>query len=176
MTVPKVVKRFPGNEGVHKHVESKMGLLDKIKGWLNIGGVKVKLDVAPQVSRSQSELPGKVTLTTKDDKHVLKLNYKLIEERTTGSDDEEETEETILGQVTMSEPFDIKGGETRELDFVIGYAIKERLADKKGMMGAVGKLGSFAAGEELKYYVVAECDVKGTALDPSDKREVQVVE
>lgn len=153
-----------------------MGFMDTVKGWFNIGGVKVKLDVGPTVSRTGTELPGKVTLTSKGEKHVLKLTYKLVEEITTGRGDDEETKEVVLGQSMLSEEFDMTTGETKTLDFNINYAIQERLADKKGALGAVGKLGAFASAQKIKYYVVAECDVKGTALDPSDKKEIKVTE
>jgi hypothetical protein len=42
------------------------------------------------------------------------------------------------------------------------------------MLGGVGKLAAFATAEKDEYYVVAEADVKGTALDPSAKVKVAV--
>lgn len=153
-----------------------MGILDTVKGWLNIGGVKVKLrQVDMQVPKAGSELKGKVDLTSKGDKHVLKVLYKFMMERSTGKGEDKKTEETVLGETRMNEPFDIKTGETKTLDFAINYRIPDTLKDKSGVLGAVGKLGAFAASEKLEYYVVAECDVKGTALDPSDKVRVTVV-
>lgn len=153
-----------------------MGLMDTVKGWFNIGGVKVQLEVASSVSRSGNELPGKITLTSKGDKHVLSVKCKLVEAVTTGRDDEEKTEEKTLGQTTISGEFDMKTGETKSFDFVMPYAIEERLADKKGALGAVGKLGNFASGTKIEYTVIAECDVKGTAFDPTAKQEMKVVD
>jgi hypothetical protein len=152
-----------------------MGFLDTIKGWFNIGGVKVKLEgVDPVVSKEGNEIGGKVNLTSKGDKHVLKVNYKFVMERTTGRGENKETKETILGQSSMTDPFDIKAGETKSLDFTINYDIQKELKDMGGAMGAIGKLGAFASGEKTEYYVVAVCDVKGTAFDPSDKLKVKV--
>jgi hypothetical protein len=48
------------------------------------------------------------------------------------------------------------------------------MQDKGRALGAIGKMGAFASGEKTAYYVVAECDVKGTAFDPSDKVKVKV--
>lgn len=153
-----------------------MGFMDTVKGWFNIGGVKVKLaGINPQVSRAANQLTGKVMLTSKGEKHVLKLTYKLVEERTTGSGDKKETKETVFGEWVARDEFDMKTGETKTLDFTLPYSIPERLADKKGMLGAVGKIGSFAQSEKLEYQVIAECDVKGTAFDPSDKVRVNIV-
>lgn len=154
-----------------------MGFLDTVKGRVNIGGVKVKLqDVNPRISRSGSQITGKVLLTSKGEKHVLKLVDKFVMMKTTGRGEDKKTKEFILSQSVMNEPFDMKTGESKTLDFVINYALESRLKDQAGMAGAVGKLGAFAIGEKEEYFVVAECDVKGTALDPSDKLEVTLVD
>lgn len=153
-----------------------MGFLDTVKGWLNIGGVKVKLqEVSPQVPRSGSQITGKVLLTSKGEKHVLKLTYKLLLERTTGRGDEKKTTDYVLAQSADNTPFDMKTGESRTVDFAIPYSLDKALKDQAGVLGAVGKLGAFAAGEKDEYFIVAECDVKGTALDPSDRLKVKIV-
>jgi len=154
-----------------------LGVLDKVKGFLNIGGVKVKLeDVNPRVSRSGNQITGKVVLTSKGDKHVLKLVYKFLMQKTTGRGEDKKTKEFILGQTAWNEPFDIKTGESKALEFSIPYSLEKSLKDQGGVLGAVGKFGAFAVGEKQEYFVVAECDVKGTALDPSSKMEVTLVD
>ena len=145
-----------------------MGLWDTIKGWFNIGGVKVKLEgVDPQVAKKGNQINGKVTLTSKGEKHVLKFSRNgslLLAGGGRGA---------YQGKVAV---FDIKTGEAKTLEFTIPYAIPETLADKGGVLGAVGKFGAFASGEKLEYYVVSVCDVKGTAFDPSDRVKVTVVD
>jgi len=154
-----------------------LGFIDTVKGWVNIGGVKVKLqDVNPRISRSGQQITGKVVLTSKGEKHVLKLVYKFVMLKTTGRGEDKKTKEFVLSQSVMNEPFDMKTGESRTLDFAIIYALETRLKDQAGMMGTVGKIGAFAVGEREEYFVIAECDVKGTALDPSDKLEVTLVD
>ena len=154
-----------------------MGFMDTVKGWLNIGGVKVKLqDVNQMVPRSGSQITGKVLLTSKGDKHVLKVVYKFYLRKTTGRGEQQQTKEFIIGQSALNEPFDMKEGESKTLDFAIPYSIEKGLKDMGGVVGAVGKLGAFATGEKLEYFIEALCDVKGTALDPSDKLEVTIVD
>jgi len=154
-----------------------MGFLDTAKGWLNIGGVKVKIqDLNPLIPRSGNQITGKVLLTSKGDKHVLKVVYKFLLRKTTGRGDQRQTKEFTLGQSSHNEPFDIKTGESKTLDFAIGYSLEKSLKDLGGVLGAVGKLGAFASGEKVEYFVVAECDVKGTALDPSDRVEVTIAD
>ena len=76
-----------------------MGMWSTIKGWFNIGGVKVKIqDLVPRVSRSGNTLNAKVALTTKTDKQILKVKYLFLWRKTTGKDAEKKTEQQIYGQ------------------------------------------------------------------------------
>jgi sporulation-control protein spo0M len=154
-----------------------MGFLDKIKGWLNIGGVKVQIEgVNPMVSKAGNALTGKAVLTSKSDKQVVKLAYKFVLKKTTGRGDEKKTKEFILGQSSGAAPFEIKAGETKTFDFSIPYSIEQSLKDMGGVLGTVGKLAAFAAKEKMEYFVIAKCDVKGTALSPKAELEVEVVD
>jgi len=60
--------------------------------------------------------------------------------------------------------------------FQLNYSVEKSLKDMGGVLGAIGKLGAFAAKEKLEYFVIAECSVKGTAMTPSDKVEVMLVD
>ena len=154
-----------------------MGFFDTVKGWFNIGGVKVKLLEAPdKLSKSGSDFAGKVELVSKSEKHVLKMTYRLIEAHTTGRGDDKETKETVLGERVVEEEFDIAAGESKTIDFQVGYAVPERMRDQGGMLGTAAKFGAFAGGEKLDYEIVAICDVKGTALDPIAKKTVVMAE
>lgn len=155
--------------------ENAMGFMDTVKGWFNIGGVKVRLDgVEPTIRTGAHQLPGKAILTAKNDKQVLSVTCKVINEQKYKEDGEEKTKTVTLGEQLFAEGFEIKAGETKEIDFVIDYQLKEELAHKGGMLGAVGKLGAFAAGSSSSYSVVAECDVKGTMMDPSASESLKV--
>ena len=152
-----------------------MGMMDTIKRWLNIGGVVIKLELpSNSIAKNGNEIVGQVNLVSNSKQQVLKLTYKLIQEITTGSGDKKETKKNVLGELRVAEVFEIKPGETKVLEFNLGYSIPQTLKDKGGMLGAVGKIGAFAKSEKIAYYVTADCDVKGTALDPSDKVQVVV--
>jgi hypothetical protein len=154
-----------------------MGLWSTIKGWFNIGGVSVKLkDVNPLVPKSGNTITGKVLLTSKDDKQVVKLDYKFIQKKTTGRGNEKETKEFTLGETTFDQPFEIKKDESKTLDFAINYSIEKSLKDMGGVLGGIGKIAAFASAEKLEYFVVAQAGVKGTAFGPSDRVPVQIVD
>ncbi len=152
-----------------------MGLLDTIKGWLNIGGVKVKLDgIDGTLPKSGGKIAGKMTLTTKSDKTVLNVKYQFVLRRTSGSGDDKETKETVIAERVIDSPFDMKTGETKTLDFDLDYASQAEMKDKGGVLGGLGKMAAFASSEKDEYFVVALADVKGTPLDPSAEVKVTV--
>ena len=154
-----------------------MGMWDTVKGWFNIGGVTVKIqDLKPQVSRSGNTINAKVSLTTKTDKQVLKVKYLFIWKKTTGSGAEQKTEQQVFGTSTLDTPFELKAGETKVMDLRIDYAMPKRIQDMGGVLGAMGKIGAFAAKEKDEYLVTAEASVKGAAFAASDTVRVSIVD
>ncbi len=153
-----------------------MGFFDKIKGWMNIGGVKVKIEgLNTSVKKSENFLSARVVLTTKSDKQVLGLTYKFMLRRTKGSGEQKEVKEFAVGAANSSETFDLKAGESKTIDFTIPYSLEKTLADMGGVLGGIGKLAAFASSEKMEYYVSATAKVKGAAFDPSDTIWVTVV-
>ena len=146
-----------------------MGLISTIKGWFNIGGVKVKIEGLSQVvPKTGNKITAKVTLTTKTDKSVTKLKYKFLMKRTTGSGNEKKTKDVVIAERAVAEPFELKAGESKTFDFDLDYTLEKGLKDQGGVMGGIGKLAAFASGEKDEYFVVAEADVKGAAFSTSD--------
>ncbi|MEX0716699.1 MAG: hypothetical protein WD066_08935 [Planctomycetaceae bacterium] len=151
-----------------------MGLWSTIKGWLNIGGVKVKIEDAPSIIHvGFNQIAGKAVFTSKSDKEVLSVKCQVVYEHKFKKNDEEKTETTTLGELCL-EGFSLKADETRELPFTVDYHLEEKLAHMGGVMGAVGKLGAFASGSKDSYSLVVSCDVKGTVLDPSATLDLKV--
>jgi sporulation-control protein spo0M len=152
-----------------------MGLLGTIKGWLNIGGVKVKLEGLNQIIAKDGNLiSAKVRLTSKSEKQVLKMVYKFLLERTTGRGDEKKTKEFLIAERVLPEGFTMQAGEEKVVDFSLNYSLDKSLKDMGGMLGGLGKMAAMATAEKDEYFVIAEVDVKGTALDPSDKVAVTI--
>lgn len=155
-----------------------MGFLNTVKGWFNIGGVSVKLQgVSQRVSRSGNRIDGNVLLSSKGDKQVLKLTYRFYMNLTRKKpDNQNETQAYTIAEVTHDEPFEMKEGEMKTIPFTIPYRIEPRLQDQGGFFGTIGKLGALVNNDQEEYYVTAMCDVKGTALDPSDRINVVLVD
>lgn len=157
-----------------------MGFFQTIKNKLGVGGVSVALVTPGQVAKSDGIITGKVILTTKSEQELVKLSVKLIEEFTTGRGDDKKTKEFELGRFSLNlNNAAIKPGDEAEHPFSFPFELlrsnNEDLAGRGGALGALGKLGSFANNEKSEYFLVAEADVKSTALDPSDKKPVKLV-
>ena len=167
-----------------------MGLWSKIKGWLNIGGVKVQiLETENPFPEDDPVMKGRFSLTTKTDATILSTSVEFYAEETKVEGEEEKTEKTVFGSMSTEDylinedyPFELKAGESKELSFLIinvdvgGYV--GRLAKKGGVLGAVGKVAKFAGkldDGEIEYFVEVTADVKGMPFDPTDKVEIKVV-
>lgn len=169
-----------------------MGLWSKIKGWLNIGGVSVKItQVEDPFPEGDTLMKGKYVLTTKTTRTILSTTCEFYMERTTkDKEGKDQVSRTSLGKQSSKDymvndayPFELAEGETKELDIFIHDVdiggITGRMAKSGGMMGMLGKAAQFAGslGDQgiVRYYVEVSADVKGTPLDPSDKREIRVM-
>lgn len=156
-----------------------MSFFTKVKNFLGIGGVKVSLQVPGQISKEEKVVQGKVNLTAKSDQHLLSFKVILFEEFTSGRGDDEKTRRFELGEYKVDLNEEMQAGTDKTIAFELPFKIlkssNEELSEKGGMLGGLGKLAKFADNEKSAYFIEAEVDVKGTALDPSDRKEVAIV-
>jgi hypothetical protein len=151
-----------------------MGFMDTVKGWFNIGGVKVKIDgVQPTLYVGSNTLTGKAILTAKSDKEVLSVRCTIMNEHKEKKDGEEVVKNRTIDEKTIN-GFQMKAGETREVEFQLDCHIDEKLQHQGGMMGALGKLGAMAVGTSDTYKLQVNVDVKGVVLDPSDSVDLKI--
>jgi len=154
-----------------------MSFLNTVKGWLNIGGVKVALHVThPHVSRSGNQIIGSVVLTSKGDKEVLKLTYRFLVRRKTGTGQQRTVTDSTIAEIVDATPFHMTTGETKTLQFSIPYVIPKELYDPGGVAGALGNMGAMLTQARRTFHVMAVADVRGTALDPMDMATVELVD
>ncbi|MBD3362284.1 hypothetical protein GF362_01035 [Candidatus Dojkabacteria bacterium] len=162
-----------------KDAPKKVGFFQKVKQWLGIGGVKVKLDVPPEVNSDDNEIKGKLLLTAKSEQHVK--SYEIVfEEKWQYKKNGETKYKTIqLGKRVVEEPFDIKEGEEKEIEFSCPFqfakTMEDELKDKGGVLGAIGSASAFVKGHKSTYWLKATVDVDKTAIDPSANKIINVV-
>jgi hypothetical protein len=157
-----------------------MSFFGKIKQGLGIGTASVELVIPGQVTRDSGQIQGKVALVAKSPQKVKSLKVSITETCTTGTGENRKVREYMLGETAVGDgnPFDLKAEERRELEFTLPFSLKlsssQALADKDGVLGALGKAAVFASGEKSEFNVKAVADLDGVALDPVDVRHIHL--
>jgi hypothetical protein len=80
------------------------------------------LGVNPRVPRSGNEITGKVLLSSKGDKQVLNLINRFIVREPIGGNNNKQVADSTLAEIIDDQPFEIKTGEMKTLDFSIPYS------------------------------------------------------
>ncbi len=138
------------------------------------------MDIPKESKKEDSQVAGKLKLFSKSEQEILSIELEMVEEWSIGRGEDKITREFVLGELDLvEENFKINSGETKEYDFILKYELvkskNDKMKDKGGVSGALGKAGSFLDAEKSVFYVIADVDVKGTALDPGDKQRIKLV-
>lgn len=150
-----------------------MGFFDKIKQFFGIGTVSAKLNVTPATFKAtDSEIKGTLVITGKSDQDIESVEVKFEEKWSKGKDDDKQEKTFTLGTFKMNQPFSIKKDEVKTIEFAIPFEMvksdNDKLKEKGGVLGGLGKMGSFLDNEKSDFELVATVDVKGATFDPND--------
>jgi len=159
-----------------------MGLFSKIKGWLNIGGVKLSiLEVIQPISEKIGSVHGSFQLTSKTDRKVKKYTYRFLVIETKGRGEDKEVKEEVIAETSQAVEVPVGTNQVIKVEFEIPYnmeGLADRMSQKGGLMGAMGKMAKLASkvGEKgiKDYFVEVAADVEGTPVDAVDKMPVRV--
>lgn len=157
-----------------------MSFFGKIKQGLGIGTASIELTIPGQVSKAGGEVKGTLTITGKSDQKVKSIRVKLMETYTTGTGENRRVKEYTLGEMPVHSgaPLDLKAGEVKTMEFTLPFSLAQSsmqaLADKGGVLGALGKAAVFAGSEKSEFRVIAVADLENVALDPTDVKHVHL--
>ncbi len=150
----------------------------KVKNWLGIEGVKIELDIPEVASSGMGYLPGKIRFLSKTNQTIEKVQLKLIERYVRGRGDEKKIDEYQLGQMTLSKPINIPGETAIEMEFKLPFQMKQSEMDEIGSKNIFNKgfvsIARWINAVDSKYFILAEANVSGVALDPFVKREIKI--
>lgn len=153
-----------------------MGILGKIKQFLGIGTIKMELDMQPTIDLESRLLTGKLRVTGKSDQAIKDIELSFDETFSTGKSDDKSSSKLNWGKTSIA-GFDIKKEEVKEIEFELPFTYakssNEAMADKGGLVGGLGKVGSFLDGEKQKYEITATANVKGVTLPPLVSKELK---
>ena len=153
-----------------------MGFIGKIKQFFGIGTIKMELDMQPTVDLESKLITGKLKVTGKSDQIIKNIELSFDESFSTGKSDAKSTSKLNWGKMTL-QGFEIKKDEVKEIDFELPFSYakssNEAMADKGGIVGGLGKVGTFLDGEKQKYEITATANVKGVTLPPLVSKELK---
>lgn len=156
-----------------------MSFWNKVKQFFGIGGVKLQLQVQPSYSKKEGLIQGKITITTKSPQTLQEIKLKLEEVWHTGRGDQKTSKTFQLGSSSIP-GFTIQPGESKTIDFTLPFEIlkseADRLKEKGGFVGSLGKLEAFANAESSSYTIIASAETQGTAFSPNDLKSIQLTD
>ncbi len=151
-------------------------MLDKVKQWFGIEGVKVELIIPEAVNLNSGIIKGQLQFSSLNAQTVQNINLKLIEIYTRGRRKNKMTNEYEIGQVTIFESFQVPAELPILVDFELPFELLkseiDEMADKNFLLGGVAKLAKISRGVNSEFRVEVEANVKGTRLNPFDKKMI----
>ncbi|MEO1627413.1 MAG: sporulation protein [Bacteroidota bacterium] len=149
-------------------------MLRKVKKWLGIEGVKLELLIPGEIDRSANQVVGKVRLYSMNTQTVRQIAIKFVERYSRGRKKERMTDEYQLGEIYLEQNIEVPANEAIEIDFVLPFVLvkseMDELQDKNILIGGIVKAAKWASAVESEFRIEAEADVRGTALNPFDKK------
>ena len=151
-------------------------MLKKVKNWLGIEGVKIKLDVPETFKLKDQELTGSYTISSLSEQYIESIRLVLVEKYVRGRRKSKLIDEYILGEKVVDVNKSIDNQELIVEMFSLKFhpikSAMDRFGDKnflfKGIMGAAKLLKN----AKSQYYLIVEATVSGNKLKPYDKVDI----
>ena len=162
----------------HALKKYNLGLFGKLKRYLGIEGIKLELFIPEECAKTDEKLDGKLVLTTMHNQVVTYIKVALMEKYTRGRGKEKRTDEYILGEIAIETQLEVAAGSPLEIPFNLPFAMVKSGMDRmqeKSLLSPLVKTAKWIQGARSEYYIQAELQVKGTVLNPFDKKAIKLV-
>ncbi len=153
-------------------------MLGKVKQFFGIEGVKVELVLPEAVRASDGAIEGILRFQSMNTQTVTQARITVFEKYSRGRGKERLIDEYKLGEVELSEAFEVPQGEAVELPFSLPFTLVKSEMDAFGdrnilFKGLANAAKTINAVKSL-YRVEVVAKVKGTALNPFDSAFIQI--
>ncbi len=153
-------------------------MLRRVKNWLGIEGVKLELELPEKVASEEGQIEGKIRFYSMQPQTVTLIKVFLTERYTRGRRKEKRIDEYCLGQMDLVQPIDIPANEPVEVEFTLPFEMLQSEMDefeqRNVLTKGLARAAKYLYSAKSNYFVEAEAKVKGTGLNPFDKREIQI--
>lgn len=153
-------------------------MIGKVKKWLGIEGVKLVVNIPEGQALANESLHGTLHLQSMNTQTVTGIRVVLIERYSRGRGEERLVDEYELGRTELNETFDVEPDTIVEKSFRLSFEPLRSEVDNWGDRNVFNRQFAKAArwmrSAESQYRVEAEAKVKGVALNPFDKKVVDL--
>ncbi len=154
-------------------------MIGRLKKYFGIEGVKLELILPERVSARSKKVVGKIRFQSMNTQDVSYLKLAFVERYFRGRGDNQMIDDYELGSTEIDLELTIPANEPVEIDFELPFTIVksdiEERADRNILMKGFVSAAKYFSKVKSEYRVVAEAKVKGTALNPFDKKKIEVV-
>ena len=154
-------------------------MIGKVKNWLGIEGVKLELDIPDTAVQEVGTVVGRIKFYSMRPQTVRNIKVALVERYSRGRGEERLTDEYQLGVVEMDKKIEVPANEVVEVKFALPFKIvksdMEEFGDKNLFFKGLSKVAKRINSVKSTYRIEAEADVQGVALNPFDKRIIEVI-
>jgi SpoOM protein len=151
-------------------------VIKKVKKWLGIEGVKLEIIIPDEIQAADGFVAGLVRFQTQHSQTVTYLKLVFVEKYARGRGKEKRVDEYELGSLELHDPFEVPAGEDVDVEFTLPFNLvqseMDELASANILLSGVVNAAKRFSGVKSEFRVEAEAKVKGTALNPFDKKSL----
>jgi hypothetical protein len=151
-------------------------MIEKVKHWLGIEGVKMELHIPEGQHLRDGMLQGSIHLQSMHPQTVTGMRVVLIERYSRGRGEEQRIDEYELGTLEIGDTFEVLPDTPVDKPFLLKFKPLNSEIDAWGnknvITGQLAKAARWLEKAQSQYRLEAEARVKGVALNPFDKKKV----
>jgi hypothetical protein len=153
-------------------------MLGKVKKWLGIEGVKLELILPEGFRSSNEEITGLIRFRSMHEQSVQKIKIFMIERYARGRRKNKTIDEYKMGELEMDVDVSVLPSEEVDVPFTISFervkSEMDELEEKNFLFRGIVRTAKYLKGAKSSFWIEAEADVKGVALNPFDKKEIKM--
>jgi hypothetical protein len=145
-------------------------MLNKVKNWFGIEGVKMDILLPDEIKSSDGLFSGFLVFNSLTEQEVLSVHIKMIERYGRGRGSERLVDEYTLGELHIEKSIFVSPNVETELSFAFSFKYvlspMDEFAKKNILFKGLAGLAKKANKVNAEFRIEAEAKVKGTALNP----------
>jgi hypothetical protein len=151
-------------------------MLGKVKHWLGIEGVKLRLLIPEEIGDKAKVLNGQIQFQSMNRQTITFIKVQMIEKYSRGRKDEKLVDEYLLGELSLDREIVIPVNEIITVEFSLPFELNKSEMDemegKNLFLKRIVKTAKWFNRVKSEFRIEAEAKVKGVALNPFDRKPI----